>query len=653
MTISQQQGNSYNWYLENRDKLANMADTVASCYQRMGLNEQYHIGLEMRDTIMRDTFKVMVMGVFSAGKSTFINALLHEQILPSYATPTTATIAEIKWGKEKKAVLYPRQEGKSPFEVEIEDLESHIVVEDVGAEETEIINPYSRVELYWPLPILLNNVEIIDSPGLDDHAIREEVSLNYLSYVDAVIFLFFATHFGPNPREADMINNLRRQGHEEIFFVINRWDELHSERDRTKVTEHARSKILPLTARKEQPISFISAFKALEGRKRGDDALVEESGIRPLEEALERFLATDRARIKLLRAARELKGVISEIRRTTIPEQRAMLEMPLEELEMNYQKADKRMRDLEREAEMIVHRARRFRDDTAQIIQDKVHSYLSGLVKKVDGWLEEYDIGALGNLTPAKTGKKIEEHIMEKLNEDVQVWSEGELLDFLTKRMRDLIEELEPSTSMFEHNVEQARFDITGYSTLGQAEQRELDVGPRNSVERALAATGGFFLGGPAMAAQGAAFGYRGMVQAIVPQIAGVVVASIVGLPLLPVMVLVAAVHGIFQAAEQGEKIKRKVAENFQSELHKMRGEYADKVSQHVNRGLKEFEEQLQKGLHVKINSVREQVESALEKKRTGHQTTENALKQLRAIQEELEIVDSEVFTLISELAVR
>jgi GTPase SAR1 family protein len=653
MTISQQQGNSYNWYLENRDKLANMADTVASCYQRMGLKEQYHIGLEMRDTIMRDTFKVMVMGVFSAGKSTFINALLREQILPSYATPTTATIAEIKWGEEKKAVLHPRQEGKAPFEVRIEDLESYIVIEDVGAEETEIVNPYSRVELYWPLPILQNNVEIIDSPGLDDHAIREEVSTNYLSYVDAVIFLFFATHFGPNPRETEVIYNLRRLGHEEIFFVINRWDELHSERDRTKVADHANGKILPLTARKDQPVSFISAFKALEGRKRGDDALVEESGIRQLEEALERFLANDRARIKLLRAARELKGVISEIRRTTIPEQRAMLEMPLEELEMNYQKADKRMRDLEREAEMIVRRARRFRDDTAQITQDKVHSYLSGLVKKVGEWLDAYTIELQEKFTPRKTTKKIEEHIKGKLNEDIQRWSEGEFQGFLTKRMRDLIEELEPSTSMFEHNVEQARFDITGYSALGQAEQRELDVGPRNSVERTLAAAGGFFLGGPAMAVQGAAFGYKGMVQAIVPQLVGAFAAALIGLPFLPVAAVIAAVHGIVQASEQEKKIKQKVAENFQSELYKMRGEYADKVSRHVNRGLKEFEEQLQKGLYVKINSVREQVESALEKKRTGHQTTENALKQLRAIQEELEIVDSEVFTLISELAVR
>ena len=54
-----------------------------------------------------ESFKVLVMGEFSAGKSTMINALIGEPILPERALTATAIITEIKYGTEKKAVIYP------------------------------------------------------------------------------------------------------------------------------------------------------------------------------------------------------------------------------------------------------------------------------------------------------------------------------------------------------------------------------------------------------------------------------------------------------------------------------------------------------------------------------------------------------------------
>ena len=43
----------------------------------------------------------MVLGEFKRGKSTFINALLGEEILPAYAVPCTAIINEIKYADVK------------------------------------------------------------------------------------------------------------------------------------------------------------------------------------------------------------------------------------------------------------------------------------------------------------------------------------------------------------------------------------------------------------------------------------------------------------------------------------------------------------------------------------------------------------------------
>lgn len=61
---------------------------------------------KLSEKVNNDTFKIQVVGTFKNGKSTFINALLGSHVLPAYSLPCTAVINEVKYGKEKKAVLY-------------------------------------------------------------------------------------------------------------------------------------------------------------------------------------------------------------------------------------------------------------------------------------------------------------------------------------------------------------------------------------------------------------------------------------------------------------------------------------------------------------------------------------------------------------------
>jgi len=48
------------------------------------------------------------------------------------------------------------------------------------------INPYEKVEIFWPVELCRNGVEVIDSPGLNEHTTREQITMDYLSIVDAV-----------------------------------------------------------------------------------------------------------------------------------------------------------------------------------------------------------------------------------------------------------------------------------------------------------------------------------------------------------------------------------------------------------------------------------------------------------------------------------
>lgn len=68
---------------------------------------------ELYCQIERERFTVVAAGGFSTGKSTFINALLKEKILPTADGPTTASVTTVTRGSQKKATIY------TPFQTTI------------------------------------------------------------------------------------------------------------------------------------------------------------------------------------------------------------------------------------------------------------------------------------------------------------------------------------------------------------------------------------------------------------------------------------------------------------------------------------------------------------------------------------------------------
>ena len=74
----------------------------------MGLAVSGSALLDLKRKLENDNFKVLVIGEFKNGKSTFINSLMGDKVLPAYSTPCTAVINEVIYGKEKRAVLYFR-----------------------------------------------------------------------------------------------------------------------------------------------------------------------------------------------------------------------------------------------------------------------------------------------------------------------------------------------------------------------------------------------------------------------------------------------------------------------------------------------------------------------------------------------------------------
>ena len=197
---------------------------------------------ELRNRVLTDNFKVLVMGEFSRGKSTFINALLKKEILPADPRPYTAIINEIKWAKKPISRLHYKKSKdgsvKPPQEIPVDKINNYVTVnyeEKKNAKQQIHENPYEKLELFWPLELCSQGVEIIDSPGLNVNKVHQDITENYLSKVDAVLFVLSCTELGSETEIRTIDNTLRISGYEDIFFICNRFDQIRpKERDGVK-----------------------------------------------------------------------------------------------------------------------------------------------------------------------------------------------------------------------------------------------------------------------------------------------------------------------------------------------------------------------------------------------------------------------------------
>lgn len=203
--------------------------------------------------IGQTNFKVIVIGKFSTGKSSLINSLLGDLVLPDSLSPCTAYINEIVYGEEKQATIYfkhplPEQwadfvqneavkehiakhcaAGPVPeFVIPLEDLEDCVTIpwdedeEDVFEDTNHLnISPFEKAVIQYPCELCRNGIEIIDSPGLDESQDRTEIVDQYLNKVDAVIYVMTNVATGGDSDKEIIEQYLTQNDIKNVFFVCN------------------------------------------------------------------------------------------------------------------------------------------------------------------------------------------------------------------------------------------------------------------------------------------------------------------------------------------------------------------------------------------------------------------------------------------------
>jgi len=261
------------------------------------------------ERVENHSFSVAVVGMFRTGKSTFINALLGRDILPSDVTPTTATINRVTYGVTPSAKIFFK-DGREE-EVDINQLKDYVTELTVEAKKTS--SEVKEAVIYYPSHYCENDVDIIDTPGLNEEANMDQVTFSVLPEVDAAIMVISSlAPFSDLERkfieEKLMTSDLGR-----IIFVVNIVDHVHTTEENEKIVKFIRNKITEYVMERAKkkygkgsadyeiyqkkigtPKVFGLSAKTALNAKTHDPTLLAESHFPEFETALDKFLAEER-----------------------------------------------------------------------------------------------------------------------------------------------------------------------------------------------------------------------------------------------------------------------------------------------------------------------------------------------------------------------
>ena len=661
----------YSWFRERKDVLVGLIKESSGTIDDISLT-QYAEGLRQLGTkVEADTFKIQIVGTLKNGKSTFINALLGEDILPTKALPCTSVINEIKYGETKKAILNFRNplpetllsdipvatlnhmeanglKDVPPMEIEYDRISDYVTIPiDGDPEEISLKSPYLSVELYYPSPLLKEGVEIIDSPGLNENDERTAVTLEYLDKADAIIFLLDATKLCSKDEMDTIREILVPKGFDDMFFVVNRFD-LISKREQSEIRSFAEKNVKEYTT---NPIYCISSLRALDGKLDSDPEMLEQSGLPDFETRLSDFLTKEKGKIKLAKPAKELKGILArEALFSAIPSQRSQLSTNVQVLRERYESVKPELARYESQKESLKRDLALKVERKENSITRAISTQFREIANMIPAWVEDFtpktDPGVFGKKKQVeKVAKEISEHVSTKVKETFGKWNQEVLVP--------LVEE--SATEIFETSDGKLKGILDGIDEL----QSELS-GTRNVQDtssgwtRAFGVAGiccGFASGASLLAGQ---FDIKTVAKSLAIDLGvgtGLLLLGITN----PILAIGGVIIVVWNAISGGKKVVlKKVKDQITPEIRNSIINSAEaKSSEIVAKIDVEFQKSIDtaiKAIDIKINDLTTQIETVLREKDKGEAHAKQRLALLDQSEKKLQRICGDLDTFVLSL---
>ncbi len=572
-------------YAQRRGEIAALLDELSRINEETGQSARAARVREVRDGALGARFSLLVLGEFKRGKSTLINRLLGADVLPVGAAPTTAVLTRITYGEVPSARLV--LEDGTEREIDFTRLGEEItLVQTSEGENRKRHAGIVRAEIAVPSPLCLQGVDIVDSPGLGEHTTRSDVTYGALPAADAVVFVADAAQLGSED-EGFIRGRLAREDVTNVFFVINKWDRVFNETEDPEAESQALRRRAWALFVPEPKVGYngqdLRANRIYPLSTRPNLAPEEYQPLladlwRAFTSDLDSFLAAESARVALERSLVRARAAMAETQ-AGLRARGPALAADLQEFERRVAAAEEELRALEGPRQAIRDRIAVRRQAIRQEARTRATRDLPGIETGIKEEFAAYayrpprPLGQriLDGMQDSFRREKIREELRGKVREiaaaRLEPWATG-LSAYVEQQIAALLREVEPEAGAIEATFQRATRILGGLDQpvdSGDADQQDL-------MRRGIAAGVGILLRDPFLIMSGGMHGFKGLGRTMLYQFAGVVVVSLLGLPVLPVLVATAMIASIQNNDELIDVLKDQVLKEVLDRVQHMRG---------------------------------------------------------------------------------
>jgi len=595
----------YNLFKENvMDNLLQLR-TVASYFGA----KEYISSIDNEYNILKEEkFRIIVIGEFSRGKSTFVNALLGNKVLPATVRPTTATINIINYADQPSAnIVY--KDGDSSKNIPIEQLQRYSVPKEneeyqATEEYKQLINELKNIkwiEILYPTPFCKNGVELIDTPGVNDiDETREEITYSFIPNAHVAILLLDASQCFTKSEKDFVQNRVLNRDISKIFFVINKVDGLDKEEllDLMAYATHEISQVV-----KAPKIFSVSARDALTSKIKNDIDLRMKSYFDEFENGLTHFLANEHGRVTLEKPVQVALKIIKELQKNA-EIRKKLLSNSVKELEEKLEKLKPIVMDIRMQEELII---KDIVDDFSSLnsnIERNLNKQKNTIREKISNYIEKYDLD-FDDESLKKFGNSVRKELKSELKscyEDISTYvneQERKIVLNFEEKLKNIFVKLD--------NFETKELNVQQSSILSNAEI-STKIESQGLIKQFLTnATIGFTAGW--------LLGPIGVIGAVVGSF----------------------IYSIFNSEKKEAKIKSEVASKAYKALDNAISEFIKQAKSTVEDITSSFVSSTKKEFDAKINSINNSITDALRQKK---EQEEKAEKETKIIQEHIVNLD-------------
>lgn len=620
-TVAYKQLEAFQQRCVQLDKLCfQIYQVVQTCIEKNYLTaEPLRVLDKMAQRLQSQRFRVAVVGEFSQGKSTLLNALLGEEIQPARAIPCSGTVTTLRYGSEKRVIC--RYKDGREVEIPIEQYKQKAAIPREVAQEkrSDSLAETDLDEIIFEHPELTlcrSGVEIVDSPGLNEHPDRTAITQKLLQNTDAAIFLTNAMRLLPE-KEKELIQDVRlklngnqdKQPADNLFMVVNFIDLLEEAEDRQDVAQRLESficnqNLLPAQANR---VHYISAKAALKANGQSVENEYRRS-FQVFTRSLEEFLTTERGVLQIAQMSKQLHSLL-EASFDGLVQAELLLDSKVHLSNSDKQKILEQIGEASGRDIRIRTLANGLRDQVANHLKESLGTWIKELPKK----MKRRSVNWHSSQDPFWQQKQIIQNFTDQfvrdLSQEIDDWSSYQFAETILKPQLELLDmgidcELKAIQSQFE------QIDLT--INTGLSKQLNFAITGINDDLGGDSVWGGLSAGG-AVAAALLVFTPIGLLAAVFTA----VIAAIAG----------SFSFGWMNSDKLKEEIKNKVIEEGLKQFSKSTGKIADKLGEII---IATFDQRVEAASRV-IEQAIALYENLLEQQEKSHAATLNERQQQQA----------------------